>query len=138
MLPFSRVLLFAGVATGVVVSFFVTRSGSDISMAQLTPVEREQLRDQLRLRDNEWPHSGVLISPDTAPASKPAAAGWDRFKSGLSPQERQALREQVREMNPEVLLDANGLSESVAVNESYPDGISEPLGNQSAGGGSSR
>ncbi|MFK7963686.1 MAG: hypothetical protein AB8C46_06925 [Burkholderiaceae bacterium] len=99
-------------------------------MAQLTPVEREQLRDQLRLSDHDWPQPTVRFNTEAAAAAEPTAPGLHGSKSGLSPQERHALREQVRGMTPEVMLDANGMSESVAVNESYPDGISEPIGNQ--------
>ena len=141
MLPFSRVLVIAGVVTGVIVSVFATRSDSDISMAQLTPVEREQLRDQLRLREHDWPQPLIRFESDAAEAAEAAestAPGLYGSRSGLSPQERQALREQVRGIKPEDMLDASGLSESVAVNESYPDGVSEPIGSQGDRGSTRR
>lgn len=138
MLPFLRFFLISGVALGAVTTIFITLSGSDTPMAQLTPVEREQLRNEIRHRDPDRGASGMLIEDAAMPVVAPAMPGAHGFKSGLSLEERHSLREQVRGVNPDLLLEGSGLSESVAVNESYTDGVSNPVIDRGGSAGSNR
>lgn len=120
MSPFLKFFLLAGVVAGAVTTLSIIRPISESPVAQLSPVEREQLRNQIRHRDPTGRGTA-------APAMTPATTGEYEFRSGLSLEERQALREQVRGVNPSLRFDGGAMSESVAVNESYPDGVSNPV-----------
>jgi len=132
MLPFLRFFLIAGVAIGAVTTLFLTFPGSEPPMAELSPTERQQLRNQGRQRDPDRNKSGMVIE------AIPATTVDGGFSSGLTLEERQALREQVRGVNPHLMIDNSAMSGSVAVNESYPDGVSNPVIDRGGYGGSNR
>lgn len=111
--PLSWCPICLGLIGGLAVGAIAPKSPPAARFAQLNTTEREQLRESLsqgqwREQMNLKATNAVLAEPQEAP-----------FRSGLTDQERRALREQLRGVHTATMNNPRGEGESIAANELF-------------------